>query len=233
MLRPSTRDRTLGDYDEHLSHERRERIRALGSDLAGASVLHLNSTPSGGGVAEMLGSLVPLMNDAGVETDWQVIEGDDSFYEVTKTVHNGLQGEGAAFTEGMRETYTRWTEENAAALAEAYDVVVLHDPQPLGTVGTLAERFPGTTFVWRCHIDLTDADPAYLAFVQGFLEHVDCAVFSRPEYGERIEGVERVTIHPSIDPLTEKNRSLSDEERRAEDERVAPLDPSAETPLLV
>jgi trehalose synthase len=233
MLHPSTRDRTLADYDEHLSDEHRERIRAVASDLSEASVLHVNSTPSGGGVAEMLGSLVPLLNDVGVGTDWQVVEADDPFYEVTKTIHNGLQGEDVAFTEGMRDTYRRWTEENAASLARAYDVVVLHDPQPLGMIGTLAERFPGTAFVWRCHIDLTDAAPTYLDFVQGFLERVDHAVFSRPEYGERIEGVERTTIHPAIDPLTEKNRPLSDDERRAEDERVAPLDPREDAPLLV
>ena len=228
-----TRDRSLADYDEHLTGERRERIESLAAGLTDTRVLHLNSTPSGGGVAEMLRSLVALMNDAGVPTDWRVIDGDEAFFEVTKAIHNGLQGEGPPLTDGMRETYRRWTEENAAAVADEYDVVVLHDPQPLGTVEALAERFPETAFVWRCHIDLTDADPAYLEFVRGFVGRTDRAVFSRPEYGERLDGVERVTVPPAIDPLTEKNRALGGDERAAEADRVAPLDPAADSPLLV
>jgi len=201
---------SLAAYDPYMTDRQRSSIQETAAELQDARVAHINSTAGGGGVAEILHSLVPLLNDVGVTTDWLVMDAPETFFDVTKAIHNGLQGDRSEFTESMRETYRSVTRENGEAVTTAYDVIVLHDPQTLGLAPTLAERFPETDLVWRCHIDLTDATPAYLEFVQSSLEPVDAAVFTLASYGDAITGVEHVTIHPAIDPLTEKNRPLAD-----------------------
>jgi len=234
MQHPRTDERTLSAYGSYITDQQRGDIADRAAELADVRVAHVNSTASGGGVAEILHSLVPLLNDVGVDTDWLVMEAPDGFFDVTKAIHNGLQGDRSEFTEAMRETYRSVTVENAGALAGTYDVVVLHDPQTLGMAPTLAERFPGTAFVWRCHIDLTDATPAFLDFVRSYLEPVEAAIFTLPEYGETISGVEKVPIHPAIDPLTEKNRpldELSGEAAEAADVGSYPFD--AGRPLML
>ena len=152
---------SIAEYADVIDSERLEHLRALAADLDDARILHVNSTASGGGVAEMLRSLVPLWNDLGVETDWAVMDAGDSFFEVTKALHNGLQGQEAALTDEMRATYRAVTERNAGLITAEYDVIVLHDPQAVGMVESLARRLPDARFVWRCHIDLTAATPAH------------------------------------------------------------------------
>jgi trehalose synthase len=210
MYHAPTDVRTLAAYDSYIADEQRDEVRETAAALSDLRVAHVNTTASGGGVAEMLHGVVPLANDLGVETDWLVMEAPEEFFDVTKAMHNGLQGDRGDFTEGMRELYLSVTERNAEALEGPYDVVVLHDPQTLGMLPTVADRFPETALVWRCHIDLTDATDAYLAFAQSFVTAVDSAVFTMPAYGERISGVEKTIIYPAIDPLTEKNRPLDE-----------------------
>lgn len=234
MQSVSTDARSLADYDPYVDGEQRQAIRTIADELADARVAHVNSTASGGGVAEMLYSLVPVLNDSGVDTDWLVMDAPAAFYDVTKAVHNGLQGDREEISADMRETYRRVTAENASAIDDAYDVLVLHDPQTLGMAPTLAERFPETTLVWRCHIDLTGASPAYLEFVRSHLDPFDRAVFSRREYGREIRDLEKVVVHPAIDPLTAKNCPL--EELSGEDAEAANLADypfETERPLLV
>jgi trehalose synthase len=208
MHHRETEGQSLAEYERYVTDHQRQQIHEAVDELADSRVAHVNSTASGGGVAEILVSLVPLMNDVGVDTDWLVMDAPEEFFDVTKTIHNCLQGEQTDLTEAMLETYRPVTLDNAAALNEAYDVVVLHDPQPLGMAPTLAERFPETTLIWRCHIDLTDATADALDFVHSYLDPVERAIFTLEEYGETISGVEKVVIHPAIDPLTEKNCRL-------------------------
>ncbi|MBX0322022.1 glycosyltransferase [Halomicroarcula sp. F13] len=210
MHNARTESQSIAAYDPYVREQQRDAIHEAASELGDVRVAHVNTTASGGGVAEILHSLVPLLNDVGVDTDWLVMDAPDEFYDVTKAIHNGLQGDRSEFTESMRETYRTVTVENAQALTDRYDVVVLHDPQSLGMAPTLAETFPETVLVWRCHIDLTDATPAYLEFVQSYLDPIDRAIFTLPEYGDAISGVEKVAVHPAIDPLTEKNRPLDE-----------------------
>ena len=234
MYHAHTDEQTLTAHAPHITDDQRDAIETQAAALSDLRVAHINTTASGGGVAEILHSLVPLLNDVGVETDWLVMEAPDEFFDVTKAMHNGLQGDRSEFTDEMRETYRSVTVSNAEAITEPYDVIVLHDPQSLGMAPTLAERFPETTLVWRCHIDLTDATPAYLEFVQSYLEPIDCAIFTLLEYGDAISGVETVPIHPAIDPLTEKNRplgELSGEAADAADLTRYPFD--ADRPLMV
>jgi trehalose synthase len=232
MERPSTPDRTLSAYADLLGEERLDDLRERGERVADLRVCHLNSTASGGGVAELLRSLVPLFEDVGVETDWAVMDADEPFFEVTKRIHNGLQGEEGGLTPEMRETYRETTERNARAFSGEYDVVVLHDPQPLGMIETLEERFPGTRFVWRCHIDCTAASEPYLDLLSEHLDHVDHAVFSRSVYGETVGIEPRSVVYPAIDPLTDKNRLLTEREERAERERLSSVPFEGEEPIV-
>jgi trehalose synthase len=208
MHNAPTEGKTVTAYDSYLDDRQRRAIRDATDALVDVRVAHVNSTASGGGVAEIVGSLVPLLNDVGVETDWLVMDAHTEFFDVTKAIHNGLQGEKSEFTDAMHETYRPVVVGNATDLDEAYDVIVLHDPQSLGMAPTLAERYPETTLVWRCHIDLTAAAPPFLEFVQSYLDPIDRAIVTLPEYGEGITGVEKTVVHPAIDPLTEKNRAL-------------------------
>lgn len=234
MRDADTEAQTLTAYDPFVDERQREAIAEAAATLADSRVAHLNSTDSGGGVAEILDSLVPLLNSAGVETDWLVMEATEAFFGVTKAIHNGLQGGGDALTEEMRETYRSVTVREAEAVTGEYDAIVLHDPQTLGMAPTLADRFPETALVWRCHIDLTDATQEYLDLVRSHLGPVESAVFTLPEYGEAIGDVDRRSVYPAIDPLTEKNcppEELSGEAAEAAALGRYPFD--AERPLLV
>ncbi|MFC5971591.1 glycosyltransferase [Halomarina salina] len=229
-----TAARTFASYEHLLDDETRRTIRDRAAAVADLSVLHVNTTASGGGVAEMLGPLVALSNDLGVATDWTLMEAPDAFYDVTKVVHNGLQGDDEPLTETMQATYREAVAVNAAAVDDEYDVVVLHDPQTLGMVGHLAERFPEARFVWRCHIDLTDPSPDYLEFFADDLSAVDRVVVSRPSYADPLPVEEATVIHPAIDPLTPKNcplDELSAEDAAGGDVGNYPVDP--DRPLLL
>lgn len=214
-------DRTLDAYESHIDGRQRRRIDETAGALADVRVAHVNSTASGGGVAEMLHSLIPLLADVGVDTDWWVMDAPDDFFDVTKAIHNGLQGGEQPLTEDMLETYESVAIENAEAVDEQYDVIVLHDPQSLGMAPTLAERFPETALVWRCHIDLTGATPAYVDFVQSYLDPIDRAIFTLEAYGAPFDDVATTVIHPAIDPLSAKNRPL---ERLPDDADGADID---------
>lgn len=229
-----TAARTFTSYEHLLDDETRRTVRERAAAVDDLRVLHVNTTASGGGVAEMLGSLVALSNDLGVDTDWQVMTAPDAFYDVTKVVHNGLQGDGDPLTEPMRATYRETVAVNAAAVDEEYDVVVLHDPQTLGMVGHLTERFPGTRFVWRCHIDLTDPAPDHLDFFAPDLAAVDRVVVSRSSYADPLPVEDATVVHPAIDPLTPKNcplDQLSGADATAGDVENYPVDPTR--PLLL
>ncbi|AGB17534.1 glycosyltransferase [Halovivax ruber XH-70] len=230
MHAPSLPDRSIEAYAPVTGADRLDRLRSLAAALSDVRVLHVNSTATGGGVAELLPSIVPVCIDLGVDTDWLVMDADDDFFEVTKATHNGLQGDAEPLTEEMKATYRETTERNAAELEGAYDLVVIHDPQPLGMIDRLERTMPGAPIVWRCHIDLTDPSDEYLAFVSEYATRVDNAIFSRSAYGAEIDVPAQSVVHPSIDPLTAKNRSLDAETAAAERDRLDPL--SFDAPLV-
>lgn len=207
-----TGNKTLDQYSSHISPHHLSQIKQLSQDLEGMKVLHINATHDGGGVAEMLYSLVPLMNDIGIKADWKILEGKEEFFDVTKTFHNGLQGEDTELTEEMKKTYLKYNQANAESLEENYDVVVLHDPQPLAMIEHLKKKYPDTKFVWRCHIDLTDSNKKYKQFVKPYVKQHDAAIFSREEYNNGFFNGGSKIIHPSIDPLSDKNRDLDQKE---------------------
>ena len=207
-------DKHLDDYESAVEPGTLERIRALAAPLQGKRVLHVNATAYGGGVAELLATHVPLMRSLGIATDWEVMHGSDEFFAVTKAVHNALQGAEMDWTPQMQRTYLEKVLDNALLFEGDYDFVVVHDPQPAALLSFLRESLgpslAGTTWIWRCHIDLTDADAKVWEFFRPFVELHDASVWTMPEFVPASLSMDRV-VHapPCIDPLSVKNLDLA------------------------
>jgi len=207
-----TSPKSIEAYRPIIGDERVEEILGLARQLRGARVLHVNATAFGGGVAEILATLVPLMSDLGLQADWQVIRGADEFFNVTKAMHNSLQGMLLEWTPQMREIWTRYNLQNADAFDEDYDFVVIHDPQPAGMLSMATQRLgrrPSGKWVWRCHIDLTDSQVDVWDLLHPYLEPFDAAMFTMPEYvKDDLLSPLLFAIPPAIDPLSPKNVPL-------------------------
>lgn len=187
-----------------------DKLRGLALELSGLRVLHLNATPYGGGVSELLRSGVPILNDLGLVAEWKVISGDDSFFSVTKAIHNGLQGAERSLTEAEQATYAATTERNAALLEEVYDVIVVHDPQPAGILSVHGRG--ESRWIWRCHIDTASPNPEVWAFLRGCLERYDAAIFTMREFLPPDLPIAHVEIvPPAIDPLSPKNLDIGEQ----------------------
>ncbi|HED03332.1 MAG TPA: glycosyltransferase [Candidatus Fraserbacteria bacterium] len=183
-------------------------LRRVAAELRGMRVLHLNATPYGGGVSELLRSLVPLLNDLGLVADWKVIHGNNAFFEVTKTMHNGLQGAARELSEEEQTIYLVNAEQNAAQLEEEYDFVFIHDPQP-AALPTLHGKGEAQ-WIWRCHIDTSEPNPQVWEVLRPFLAAYDAAIFTMASFVPPDLPVARVEIiPPAIDPLSPKNFPLS------------------------
>src|ERR1700719_243298 len=179
-----TSAKSLEAYRPIIGDDRIEQIRTLAAPLRGARVLHINATAFGGGVAEILSTIVPLMNDVGVHTEWHVIRGADEFFNVTKAMHNSLQGMLLNWTPQMRDVWLRYNEMNAKLLDEEYDFVIVHDPQPAAMLGlrTKLGRRPHGKWIWRCHIDLTEAQVEVWELLRPYVEAYDASIFTMSEY---------------------------------------------------
>jgi len=205
--------RALDDYRTVVPESIFDQLRVVASALQGLRVLHLNATPYGGGVSELLRSGIPLLNDLGLVAHWKIISGDERFFQVTKKIHNGLQGGTESLTAAEREAYLEASRRNAGLFREEYDVVFVHDPQP---AGLLTERGKGASrWVWRCHIDTAAPQPEVWSFLRGYLEPFDAAIFTMRDFVPPDLPIERVEIMPpAIDPLSPKNMPLPDETAR-------------------
>ncbi|MEW5866436.1 MAG: glycosyltransferase [Bacillota bacterium] len=206
--------KSLDDYRVPAGDREVDEIRQLAEALAGARVLHVNSTGFGGGVAEILSTLVPLMRDVGLKADWGTIDGTTEFFAFTKNLHNALQGSEAAIpcigvSTGI-SVYVATNEQEAeriAGMGTAYDFVVVHDPQPSALVQYLRPRFPeACKWIWRCHIDLSSPAPEAWNLIRPFVEQYDATIFTAGAYVKEGIAPSRVAlIPPSIDPLSPKN----------------------------
>jgi len=210
--------RSLEEYTSVVGAECIQELRGLATPLRGARVLHLNATATGGGVAEILKALVPLMCDLGLNAEWRILRGSNEFYEVTKAMHNGLQGMPIQLNSDMKETWLKYNELNADLLNSngSYDFVVIHDPQPAGVLRLLRQknghRNPGI-WIWRCHLDLTTPRPGIWEFLKPYVDAYDVAIFSKRDYFQKnLQGPRCFAVPPGIDPLNVKNRFLDDEE---------------------
>lgn len=213
----TTTQRRLADYEGIVDPDILEEIYRLANRLKGLTLLHINSTQRGGGVAELLASLIPLFNDLGFKTEWKTIKGPPEFFKVTKAFHNALQGLPAVVTPQMFELYRRVSEENAERLDLRADVVVIHDYQPLALV---EQRSKEAMWIWRCHIDLSRSIPkvwlsrperSVWEMLSLYVERYDEAIFATAEFAQNLP-IRQHIIPPAIDPLSEKNRELAGEE---------------------
>lgn len=205
-------------------------LRRLGEKLAGTRVVHVNSTREGGGVAEILEWMVPLMRDLGLDASWEVIEGTTRFFEITKSIHNGLQGKPVDLSlkdwKLYQDVNARNMERLRPALAEA-DIVVIHDPQPAFLLPLCPER--KGKWIWRAHIDISAPYRRVWKALRPAVEKFDASIFSMAEFAQPLPHPQYL-VPPSIDPLSEKNRSLEPRELEAARAEYG-LDPGR--PLLV
>jgi trehalose synthase len=186
-----------------------DQLQQLAKPLQGKSVVHVNSTKMGGGVAEILTKLVPLMQELGLDTDWQVITGDEPFFQCTKAMHNALQGNAVSISPALLDHYEAINRDNAerlrSHLSEA-DFVFIHDPQPAPQL-SLCPQHRGH-WIWRCHIDVSHPYRPVWKFLRPFIEPYQASIFSLPAFAQNLPHPEYI-ISPSIDPLSEKNIPLS------------------------
>src|SRR6266704_5948457 len=203
--------KSLADYASITARGLMDEIRRLVEPLRGKRVVHLSATAFGGGVAEINYTLVPLMADAGLDVEWRIIHGEDEFFQVTKTIHNALQGNPRGLTEADQAVFRRYNELNAREFEDDYDFVIVHDPQP----AALIEHFPDSQakWIWRCHIDISTPNLDVLDFLLPSIARHDAAIFHRLEYVPTSAVLPECFIWPpAIDPLMPKNMALSAED---------------------
>lgn len=202
-------DRSLDAYRGVAPSAILDELRARAEPLRGARVAHVNATPYGGGVSELLRAVVPLLNDLGLIADWKVISGDNDFFEVTKKIHNGLQGADAALPDEEKAAYLATAERNAAQFTEEYDFVFVNDPQPAPILGFRGKG--SARWIWRCHIDTSQPNAAVWDFLRPLLQGYDAAVFTMQDFvpPDHPFGIVEI-IPPAIDPLSPKNMQLPD-----------------------
>jgi trehalose synthase len=179
----------------------------LGRSLRGVRVLHINATAFGGGVAELLDSEIGLLRDAGVHAEWCVLCPDAELFEITKRIHNGMQGKHVALSKRDIEIYLEHNRHCAGMVGEDWDLIVVHDPQPAGLIEWT--RAPATRWIWRCHIDTSAPDPAVWHLLDPFIASYDRVVFTLDSFRPAdIDPARAVAIAPAIDPLAIKNTPL-------------------------
>jgi trehalose synthase len=180
-------------------------LRLIAQKLRGKVLRNINSTAVGGGVAEILNRLIPLMKELGIDARWDVVRGGDAFYGVTKKIHNALHGAAGDLTDEERKHFNEAQEANLATLDLNCDYMIIHDPQPAGLIK--AKQSSGGKWVWRCHIDVSAPQPGVWGFLKPWVEQYDASVFSAPRFSQQLS-IRQFQIAPSIDPLSDKNKDL-------------------------
>jgi trehalose synthase len=201
--------RSLESYEPIVGAEVLDALRAVAEPLRGRRVAHVNATSYGGGVSELLHSLVPLHRALGIECAWLVIPGTPQFFEVTKRLHNLLQGERGTLSERAKEIYLEHSRAVAALLEARYDLIWVHDPQPAALRELCGAR--GARWIWRCHIDTSEPNPAGFDFLEPLLDDYDALVFTLDRFVPPLEDHRVRVIPPAIDPLNPKNLTLAPE----------------------
>jgi trehalose synthase len=211
MLQPiAVGHKPLADYASIVGRSLVEEIRELAEPLQGKRVLHLSATAFGGGVSEILYTLVPLMKDVGLEVEWHVIYGREEFFNATKVMHNALQGNPQDLTDEQWDAWRRYNEMNARELTRGWDVCIVHDPQPAAMHSLASEK--GRHWIWRCHIDLSTPNAATIERLLPYIKTYPASVFHMQQYVPTgMEGQINV-VPPAIDPLAPKNMAFSPED---------------------
>jgi len=216
----------LEDFRHIVPDETLVEIYARARKLYGKHVVHLNATYQGGGVAEILYSLVLLMNDVGIDAGWRILHGSQEFFEITKSFHNALQGANLNLSDRKKGVYLQ-VNENFSKFTHLYhDCVIIHDPQPLSLIRSYRKSQP---WIWRCHIDLTDPHKELWDFLKGFILKYDQVVFSSEKYFKKDLPVDQRLMFPAINPLIQKNRDISEKTIR---EHITKVGIPADKPII-
>ncbi len=201
--------RTLEDYKDVVGVNVIGDIHKKARKLLGKKVVHVNSTNQGGGVAEILSSLVPLMNDIGLNAGWRVLHGNPDFFNITKKFHNGLQGDPVHFTDNKERIYIQTNVDFASYTHLTHDCIIIHDPQPLPMIKFYKKAQP---WIWRCHVDFSRPDKTLWDFLSDFILRYDVMILSHESYKKDDLPIEQRIIFPAIDPITPKNMDITEEE---------------------
>ena len=196
----------IEDYIPIVGQATVEELGLLADRLRGKAIQNINSTAVGGGVAEILSRMIPLLSQLGVSAAWDVIKGDEKFFAVTKKFHNGLHGVPVEIDAGEYAHFLEVNRYNAEQIRFG-DIVFVHDPQPIALVEKRSAI--GKNWLWRCHIDFSRPDPKIWEFLRQFIPRYDAAVFSAPAFSQKLP-IPQVLIAPSIDPLGDKNKELDE-----------------------
>ena len=199
---------TIGDYDSIVGHSEVDEIHALAAKLSGKTVKMVNSTAVGGGVAEILNRLVPLLQEVGLKCEWNVVTGGNDFFEVTKAFHNALHGMAFELPKHAFEIFLATTEQNLQHMQFDSDFVVIHDPQPAGLIKR--RKTSSQQWIWRCHIDVSHPNPEVWNFLMHFVPRYDAVLISSPSFSRPLP-VPQYIFYPCIDPLSQKNQKLDPE----------------------
>lgn len=202
----------LERHEEIVGKDVIDQLRQLARPLQGIKVVHVNSTRKGGGVAEILHSLLPLKHELGLDVQWEIITGENAFYECTKKIHNALQGNRAEINDSMLQNYETTNRQNGERLKEtleAADIVFIHDPQPAPLLHECPNR--KGKWIWRCHIDVSHPYRQVWKYLRNFVAAYDASIWSLSAFAQFLPHP-MYLIPPSIDPLTEKNRDLDDDD---------------------
>lgn len=198
----------LEDYRDLAPQGTVELLRQLGRRVEGRSLIHVNSTRYGDGVAEVLHRFMPLFEELGIKVRWEMMAGSDLFYRATKGFYNALQGSSQRITSEMFDEYIECNRASAKRLNLDAEFAMIHDPQPAALIDA---RPRGATWMWRCHIDISTPQHSVWRFLRPFVIRYDAAIFSLPRFSQRLP-LPQFLVYPSIDPLSEKNRVLPPED---------------------
>jgi trehalose synthase len=197
----------LDDYVPIIGQAYIDELRYLAQRLRGKSLKMVNSTSVGGGVAEILNQLIPLMNELEIPTKWEVITGGNDFFEVTKGFHNALHGGEYNLSKDAKEIFLLYNEQNRQRMEFTEDIVVIHDPQPAGLIAS--KQNTRGKWIWRCHIDLSNPHPDVWGFLRPMVDQYDAAIFSSPSFARQLS-IPQYLFYPCIDALSEKNKELDE-----------------------
>jgi len=200
--------KTIDDYGPIVGEEVIHQLRQIATPLKGLKVVHVNSTKVGGGVAEILDRLVPIKQELEIDARWEIVKGDEKFYECTKSFHNGLQGKSCAISDSLLRIYELTNEENAEVLRPMLtdaDIVFIHDPQPLPLLNWMSDR--KGKWIWRCHIDLSHPYRPIWKYLSQFACRYDASIFSLADFAQPLPHPQYL-VPPSIDPFSDKNVDL-------------------------
>jgi trehalose synthase len=198
----------LNEFEKYVGADVLYELELYAEKLSGITIQNINSTAVGGGVAEILTRMIPLMQELGVNASWDVIKGGEKFFEVTKKMHNALHGKNVIFSKDEIDLFLETNEMNISHMDLNSDIMLIHDPQPCALI-----RKKGSTnqqWIWRCHIDFSNPDPFTWNFLKEYIEQYDASIFSAPSFARELK-IPQVLISPSIDPLSDKNKELPQE----------------------